>query len=274
MKVSIATVSLNQAAFLSEALESVLAQDHPDIEYIVVDAGSTDGSRELIDQYRDRIAHVLFEPDDGPADGLNKALRIASGKIWACVNADDLLLPSAASAAVKALENDLSLDVVYSDGYIIDAHGRVVRRERSDRFRVWRHAYGVATVMQQSTFIRRRAILSVGGYNASNRTCWDSELLLELGLAGAKMRHVNDVWGMFRLHPDSISGSQRSKRQYDADTRRLFQRALGRPWRRSDRVVMAAARGLKAVENIGSSKGVDPSTSRVAVPGTAGGRRV
>jgi glycosyltransferase involved in cell wall biosynthesis len=274
MKVSIATVSLNQAAFLSEALESVLAQDHPDIEYIVVDAGSTDGSRELIDQYRDRINHVLFEPDDGPADGLNKALRLASGEIWACVNADDLLLPHAASAAVKTLENDPSLDVVYGDGYIVDAQTRLVRRERSDRFSIRRHAYGIATVVQQSTFIRRRAVLTVSGYNASNRTCWDGELLLELGLAGSKMRHVDDVWAMFRLHPDSISGSQRAKRQYDADRHRLFERALGRPWRGSDRLIVAAARAFKAANHIRLSGRVDPTASRAGLVGTEGGRSV
>jgi glycosyltransferase involved in cell wall biosynthesis len=263
MKVSIATVSLNQAAFLSEALESVFAQDHPDIEYIVVDAGSTDGSRDLIDRYRDQIDHVLFEPDEGPADGLNKALQIASGEVWACLNADDLLLPHAAAAAVDTLESDLSLDVVYGDCYIVDAQTRLVRRERSDRFGIRRHAYGIATVVQQSTFIRRKAVLGVCGYNASNRTCWDGELLLELGLAGAKMRHVDDVWAMFRLHSESISGSQRARRQYDADRHRLFERALGRPWRKSDRVIVAAARTFKAIKKLGvpaqSHSGVLPS---------------
>jgi glycosyltransferase involved in cell wall biosynthesis len=274
MKVSIATVSLNQAAFLSEALGSVLAQDHPDIEYIVVDAGSTDGSRELIDRYRDRIDHVLFEPDDGPADGLNKALQIASGEVWACLNADDLLFPHAAAAAVSTFENDLSLDVVYGDCYIVDAQTRLVQRERSDRFGVRRHAYGIATVVQQSTFIRRSAVLGVRGYNASNRTCWDGELLLELGLAGAKMRHVDDVWAMFRLHSDSISGSQRARQQYDADRHRLFERAIGRPWRRSDCLVVAAARTFKAVKKLGLPGRVHSSASQAGMVGTAGGRSV
>ena len=71
-RVSIVTISFNQEKFLERTIRSVLAQDYPEIEYIVVDPGSTDGSRDIIERYRDRIAHVIFEPDKGPSDGLNK----------------------------------------------------------------------------------------------------------------------------------------------------------------------------------------------------------
>src|SRR5437867_29956 len=113
MKVSVATICLNQAQFVSDAIESVLAQRHPDVEYIVVDAGSSDGSREIIERYRDSIRHVIFEQDNGPADGLNKALRAATGELWACVNADDLLLSHAVESAVEKLDRDHDVDVVY-----------------------------------------------------------------------------------------------------------------------------------------------------------------
>src|SRR4051794_19097336 len=72
MRISIVTISFNQAAFLERALESVLRQTHPDVEYIVVDPGSTDGSREIIERYRPRLAAVALEPDSGPADGMNR----------------------------------------------------------------------------------------------------------------------------------------------------------------------------------------------------------
>jgi glycosyltransferase involved in cell wall biosynthesis len=269
MKVSVATISLNQVRFLREAIESVLAQAHSEVEYIVVDAGSTDGSRELIEEYRDRIAHVVFEADDGPADGLNKALRIASGDIWGCVNADDLLLAHAASSAVRVFESDPSLDVAYADGYIVDANSRVLRRERSDGFSARRYAYGIGIVVQQSTFIRRRAALGVGGYNTSNRTCWDGEVLLDLAIAGSRMRHVDDVWGMFRIHPASITGSGRAADQYEVDRRRLFWRAIGRPWRRTDAATVLAARGLKALANAVRAGQIDAS----AAPSVAARRR-
>jgi glycosyltransferase involved in cell wall biosynthesis len=246
MKVSIATISLNQCAFISDAVGSVLAQDYADIEYIVVDAGSTDGSRDLINQFRDRIHTVVFETDLGPADGLNKALYLASGEIWACVNADDLLLPHAASAAARAFDADPLLDVVYGDGFVVDGDAHVLKHERSDDFSPRRYAYGIGTVMQQSTFIRRNAVIELGGYNVSNRTCWDGELLLELALRGSPMRHVQDVWGVFRRHANSITGSQRAAIQYKADRNRLFERARGRPWRVHDGAIVAAARAWKA----------------------------
>ena len=98
-RVSIVTISFNQAEFLERTIESVLAQDYPEIEYIVVDPGSTDGSREIIDRYRSRISKVILRPDRGAADGLNHGFAEATGEIFGFLNSDDLLLPGAASKA-------------------------------------------------------------------------------------------------------------------------------------------------------------------------------
>ncbi|MCB1155752.1 glycosyltransferase, partial [bacterium] len=88
MKVSVVTLSFNQADYLERAIRSVVEQDHDDIEYIVVDPGSTDGSRDIIERYRDRIATVITDPDKGPPDGLNKGFAAATGDIYAYMNAD------------------------------------------------------------------------------------------------------------------------------------------------------------------------------------------
>src|ERR1039458_5622209 len=93
MRISIVTLSYNQRVFLREAIDSILQQDYPDLEYIVVDPGSTDGSRELLRSYGERISHVIFELDQGAADGLNKGFGQASGEIFGFLNADDFLLP-------------------------------------------------------------------------------------------------------------------------------------------------------------------------------------
>ena len=100
MKVSVVTVSFNQARFLERAIRSVLGQDYDDIEYIVVDPGSTDGSRAIVERWRDRIDRIILEPDRGPPDGLNKGFAAATGEIFAYLNADDALLPGAVRAAV------------------------------------------------------------------------------------------------------------------------------------------------------------------------------
>ena len=95
LKISIVTLSFNQRAYLQEAIDSVLSQGYLDLEYIVVDPGSTDGSRDLIKSYGDRIAHCIFEPDRGAADGLNKGFERATGDVFGFLNADDLLFPGA-----------------------------------------------------------------------------------------------------------------------------------------------------------------------------------
>jgi glycosyltransferase involved in cell wall biosynthesis len=92
MRISIVTISFNQGKFLRQCIDSILTQTDCDVEYIVVDPGSTDGSRALIESYGDRIIKV-FEPDEGPADGLNQGFKCATGEIYGFVNADDYLLP-------------------------------------------------------------------------------------------------------------------------------------------------------------------------------------
>ena len=242
MKVSIVTVSYNQGRFLERAIRSVLEQDHDDIEYIVVDPGSTDGSRAIIERYRNRIARIVYEPDRGAPDGLNKGFSAATGAIFAYLNSDDAYLPGAVRAAVSAFECHPQTDVVVGHGYIVDAGGRSVRRFRSAPFSPWRFAYGAAVVMQQSTFFRRCAFAGAGGFNVGNRTSWDAELYLEMCLAGARVRIAEGYWSLFTVHADSISGSRRLEREHATQHRRYFRRVMGRDWRALDRLLCAPAR--------------------------------
>jgi glycosyltransferase involved in cell wall biosynthesis len=229
MKVSIITISFNQAAFLEQAIRSVVEQDHGDIEYIIVDAGSTDGSRDIIERYRDRIAAVVFEPDKGPADGLNKGFARTTGDILGYMNADDAYLPGAIGKAVAAFRARPDADVICGHGYIVDRDGTPTRRFRSDPFDARRYALGGVTVMQQSTFFRRAAFAAGGGFNVANKTSWDGELLLEMSLAGMGFAVVHEYWSIFRIHGESICGSQRmadeSRRNWD----RYFERVMGHP---------------------------------------------
>lgn len=242
MKVSVVTVSLNQATFLERALLSVLEQDHPDVEYVVVDGGSTDGSVDLLERYRERLANLVVEPDHGPADALNKGFRLCTGEICAYVNADDALLPGAVAAAVRYFEAEPSADVVYGHGLIVDEKGRPIRRFHSTPFGRRRFAYGSAIVMQQSTFFRLSAFNAVGGFNPKNRTNWDGELLLDFELAGRRLVRANAYWSIFTLHPASISGSQSLADEWVRSRVRLFEKAMGRAPRRSDRCFAAVAR--------------------------------
>ena len=90
MKLSIVTISFNQAKFLERAIRSVLDQSYPELEYIMVDVGSTDGSLDIIERYRSKIARIITEPDKGSADDLKKRFNLACGEIFGFLNSDDL----------------------------------------------------------------------------------------------------------------------------------------------------------------------------------------
>jgi len=257
MKVSIVTISFNQAEYLERALTSVLNQGYDDLEYIVVDAGSTDGSHDIIERYRDRIDRVIMEPDRGPADGLNKGFALASGELFGYINSDDVLLDQAVEKAVAAFERTPSADVVYGHGYIVDEAERPIRRFRSNRFHRWRFVHGAVVVMQQATFFRSTAFKRVGGFNTSRKAHWDGEFLLDLSLAGARFHRVEDYWGLFRIHEASITarhwqGSTSLVKEIRDRNAELRERVTGQPPRPSDDLRVVAARVAKwVVEPVG-----------------------
>lgn len=249
MKLSVVTISFNQARFLEAAIRSVLDQGIDNLEYIIIDPGSTDGSRALIERHRHRFARVILEPDAGPADGLNRGFAAATGAIYAFLNADDVLRPGALAQALAAFARHPEADVISGHGHLIDEAGLPIRRYYSDRFGLWRFLRGGAVLLQQSTFFRAAAFHAVGGFNPANRTCWDGELWLDLALAGARFRRVDAFWSGYRVYDGSITASiaraSAWRRAYLADQRRLYEKATGRPPGATFGLQQAAARCVK-----------------------------
>jgi glycosyltransferase involved in cell wall biosynthesis len=248
-RVSIVTISFNQAAFLERAIRSVVEQDYPDVEYIVVDPGSTDGSRDIIEKYRSRISKVILEPDSGPSNGLNKGFAGATGKIYGYINADDAYLPGAITKAVAAFESRPNADVIYGHSYIVDREGRLVRRSRSVPFNLRLYAYGAVVVNQQSTFFRGDAFAKVGGFNENNRTSWDVELLVNLARNGCRFAMVEDYWSLYAIYPGSITASIKYNQQSHADHARIFQTITGREYARTNKILFYLARIEKWLRN-------------------------
>nr|WP_295404165.1 glycosyltransferase family 2 protein [uncultured Thiocystis sp.] len=227
-KFSIVTISYNQAGFLEETILSILNQGHPNVEYIVVDAGSTDGSRDLIKQYRNKISTVILEPDRGPADGLNKGFDEATGDWLAFINADDALAVGALYSIDRFLEDHPDVDIVLGAGHVVDSTGALIKPIRPMDFTMIKWLYGGADFIQQGMFFRRSTYEKTRRFNVDNRTCWDAELLIDMLLAGAKLACHDDVLGLFRIHGESISGTGRLNAAYKIDTGRLFEKAMGR----------------------------------------------
>ena len=123
-KISIITPSFNQSEFLEFTIQSVLSQDYPDLEYIIVDGGSTDGSLEIIKKYEDRLAWWVSEKDQGQTDAINKGFARATGKYLAWLNSDDTYQPGALSKAAEYLESHPEVGLVYGETNYIDQDGR------------------------------------------------------------------------------------------------------------------------------------------------------
>lgn len=232
VKVSVVTISFNQGHYLEACICSVLEQDYPDIEYIVVDAGSTDGSREIIARYAERIAHVILEVDAGPADGLNKGFSRAGGEIFAFVNADDLLLPGAVRRMVEAFREHPDADVIYGHGRELNGEGKLIQRVWSTPWNLRANAYLAAVTVQPSTFFTAACFRRGPGFNVNNRTCWDAELFVDLALHGARFQQINFFIGAYRMYPGTLSSEMSwggRGAQFDVENRRLFEKIMGRP---------------------------------------------
>lgn len=238
---SIVTISFNQAEYLERALRSVLDQNYPNLEYIVVDPGSTDGSRDIIDRYRERIDHVILETDEGPADALNKGFARATGDILGYINSDDAFLPGIFADVAEAFRANGDADVLIGNGYIVDGEGQTIRRFYSAPFIPWRVAYRVGQVCQQATFFRAEAFRRTSGFNRENKTTWDAEILIDLWQAGAKFRQVPRFWGILTIHEGTITSLGVSDRMR-SDHRRLFERLMGRPQTNLDDLLFQPAR--------------------------------
>lgn len=243
MRFSIVTLSFNQRPYLQQALESVLRQGYPDLEYIVVDPGSTDGSRELIRSYGNRIAHAIFEKDSGAAEGLNKGFGMATGQIFGFLNADDILLPQALQQVASFFRTHAECDLAMGNGYLVDGEGNRLRHVKARGFTVWRYFYGGAHWLQQSTFFRRGLFLRSPRFNPGNHTCWDGELFVHMKLHGARVAYMDTDLANFRIHPTSNTGSGANRRQYREDCRRVFGEIQGRDWQAADELFRWFYRG-------------------------------
>jgi GT2 family glycosyltransferase len=233
--VTIVTISYNQGRYLEEAILSVLAQDYPRVEYMMLDGGSTDGSIKIIEKYLSAFAYCRSGPDGGAATALNDGFRRSTGDVLAFLNSDDVLKPWAVTQWVVAFKNNPKAHVVYGDVEFIDGHGKPAtfpgKRVSTFRAGTWHlraHCAGALVIPQQASAWKREVYDSVGGFNVNNKTSWDGEFFAQAAMAGFQFKLINRVLACFRIHPASISCSQVLANLYLEDSRRMHEQ-----WRRS-----------------------------------------
>jgi GT2 family glycosyltransferase len=204
--VSVITPSYNQAAYLEYTIRSVLSQDYAEIEYIVVDGGSTDGSLEIIQAYASKMAWWVSEPDDGQAAAVNKGLARAQGEVIAWLNSDDLYLPGTVLRAVRALQTYPEAGMVFGDAVTIDAGGRPIKELR---FPDWglEQLMGFRIICQPAVFMRRSALEMAGRLDPGYHYMLDHQLWLRIAKQ-SPVKHVQAIWAAARHHPTAKNVAQ------------------------------------------------------------------
>ncbi len=202
--VSIVTPSFNQAQYLEETIQSVLGQTYPNIEYIVVDGGSTDGSREIIQRYADRLTDWVSESDQGQTDAINKGFAKAKGEILAWLNSDDVYLPTAVEQAVDYLTEHPEIGMVYGHAYYVDAGGKRFAEYPSGVTDHKGLRRGVNTIPQQSTFFRHKIWDMVGPLDPSYFYAMDYSLWVGIS-AVSPIAYLPSPLAHFRIHDASKS---------------------------------------------------------------------
>lgn len=205
MKISVITVVFNAARTIAGTLDSVAAQRHSDIEHIVVDGASTDGTLAVIKRHGQRVARLVSEPDHGIYDAMNKGLRLATGDIIGFLNADDVYADTGVLARVSAAMETGKLDALFGDAEFVspDRPDHPLRRYRSGRFRPGRIAWGWMPA-HPTLFLRRHVYDRFGLFRTDYRIAGDFELVARMFHGDTlKYRHVPEV--LVRMRTGGVS---------------------------------------------------------------------
>lgn len=208
MKISIITVCYNAAGTLRDTLASVAAQTHPDIEHIVIDGASTDGTMDILRAHGTHVAQIVSEPDTGIYDAMNKGLRLASGDVIGILNSDDTYKHPNVLAHVAAHMAAPEVDAVFGDAEFVrpDAPKRVVRRYRSARFRPDRLAWGWMPA-HPTLFLRREIYERFGEFSTQYRIAGDFDFIARVFSRGTvRYRYFPEVWVTMKTGGASTGG--------------------------------------------------------------------
>lgn len=201
LKLTIITPSYNQAQYIERTILSVLSQGYPDLEYIVVDGGSKDGTLDILRRYPQ--IRWISEPDHGQADAVNKGIRMSVGDVIGWINSDDTYAQEAFTSAVSALEANPNAAMVYGDMNVIGPSDELIMTRRSRPFSLRRLVLtGASYIFQPTVFMRRWALEEVGLLDVELRHAMDYDLWIRLGSRFPAV-YVPKVLANFRMHPHS-----------------------------------------------------------------------
>ena len=201
-KVSIVMPLYNQVDYVERSILSVLNQNYPNLEFILIDGGSTDGGVEIIKKYEKYLAYWTSEPDNGQSDALNKGFKRATGTIVGWLNGDDLYLPDAIKCAVNELVNRNDKSIVFGDYLTIDKEDNIMTKEFAFDFSLGQFIYEGFHLNAQAMFWRREAHLRFGQFESDLHRTMDYDMILRLGICEGEKSFLRlpITLGCFRRH--------------------------------------------------------------------------
>ncbi len=208
--VTVITPTYNRANYLSETIESVLAQDYSNIEYIVLDDGSKDSTKEVMKKYRER---VIFESHDnmGETRTVNRGLEMAKGEFICVINSDDPILPSAITKMISALRADPGAVAVYPDWVEIDPLSRPIKEMRLPDYDIFNMLMDFNVAMGPGNIFKRSVLEKYGFREPTRRYTGDLEFWFRLAMHG-RLLHVSEILATHRTHPCSASVSEKNSK--------------------------------------------------------------
>jgi glycosyltransferase involved in cell wall biosynthesis len=199
-KISIITPSLNQDSFLEETILSVLQQDYPNFEYIIIDGGSSDNSLDIIKKYKDRLSYWVSEKDAGQADAINKGFLHATGDALNWLNSDDLLSPGALQVVGEACLKFPKSELWFGDFEVIDKKGEILLARKSPIFSYRQLYFGRQLSCQPAVFFRRKVLEKIGCLDEKYNFCLDLEFWIRAARMRCTFQQIKKTLASTRLH--------------------------------------------------------------------------
>lgn len=220
-KISVITPSFNQGKYLEETILSVINQNYPNLEYIIIDGGSTDNSLEIIKKYERHLAYWVSEKDAGQSDAINKGFKRSTGEIICWLNSDDILIKNAFREIVKYFDDNSTMDVVNGYLLMINEHSNILSNHFILAPKKWYARRGIYYVAQPSMFWRRRVLDRVGLLREDFHASMDKDFLIRILQNDFNVGHLKKIIAGFRMHATSKSSAGWKNTDYLRDIREL-----------------------------------------------------
>lgn len=215
--ISIVMPSFNQASYIEESIQSILSQNYSNLEILILDGGSTDGSKKIITQYADYISYWHSRPDNGQTPALIDGFNRATGDLLCWVNSDDIIMPNVLERAASIYMNDPNIGILFGDYALIDEFGKILKCKRVPKAGVgWFAKHGYWVFNSTGTLFSKKAFDLVGGLHSELNYVMDADLFMRMLLDGVKYKHIGCYLGGFRRHKEAktVYGLRKSGDEY------------------------------------------------------------